>query len=219
MKILLLSGGIESTCLAISWQPDLCFTVDYGQVSAPGEVAASRLIARHLRLDHEVARINLNEFGAGLLSGRGRGGPTGAPEFWPFRNQMLITLAAMRFDRIPNVRICIGTVLTDRRHPDGTIRFLRSMNRLLQVQRDDFVLEYPAARSATQSLIEKSHVDHLLGFTFSCHTGPISCGRCPGCIKNLALREWSTLRRLRQKSRASHQTGSAKLTPMARASG
>jgi len=218
MKILLFSGGIESTCLACSWRPDVCFTVDYGQVSAPGELAASRLIARYLHLEHEVARINLNEFGAGLLSGRGRTGPKNAPEFWPFRNQMLITLTAMRFSRIPNVHICIGTVLTDRRHPDGTSLFLRSMKRLLQVQRDDFVLEYPAARNLTQSLIEQSRADDILGFTFSCHTGPITCGRCPGCRKNLALREWSVSRRLRQKSRASHQTGSAKLTSMARAS-
>lgn len=217
MKILLFSGGIESTCLAIAWKPDLCLTIDYGQISAPGEIAASRLIAKSLQLDHEISRVNMREFGSGLLSGHS-GAAKGAPEFWPFRNQMLITLAAMKFSKIPGLRICIGTVRTDNRHADGTALFLRSLKRLLEIQQNDLTLEFPAARMSTESLIKKSSVkSKILGFTFSCHTGPLACGRCPGCKKNLAIREWAASYYGR-KSRASHQIGSGKLTSIARAS-
>ena len=189
MKILLFSGGIESTCLAKSWKPDVCFTLDYGQVSAAGEIAASRLISRSLGLDHEVAQINLTDFGAGILAGR-KPIPNEKQEFWPFRNQMLITLAAMRFARIPDVQIAVGTIRTDRQHPDGKPAFLKLMRKVLSAQRPDLMLEFPALNMSSEKLVEASNITlSTLGYTFSCHTSPIACGRCPGCRKNLAIRE------------------------------
>jgi 7-cyano-7-deazaguanine synthase len=29
----------------------------------------------------------------------------------------------------------------------------------------------------------------VLGWTHSCHTGPLACGQCPGCIKHSNLME------------------------------
>jgi 7-cyano-7-deazaguanine synthase len=189
MKALLFSGGIESTCLAYSQRPDICLTIDYGQVAAPGELTASRSIAKALKLNHEVMEANVREFGFGLLAGQRVAIPK-QPEFWPFRNQLLITLAAMRLYKAAEVHLIIGTVRSDQKHADGTSNFLSSMT--LGTQKYDLVLEYPASRLSTEALIRNTKTpDNILGYTFSCHTGPLPCGRCPGCIKNLRAREFS----------------------------
>jgi 7-cyano-7-deazaguanine synthase len=188
MKVLLFSGGIESTCLAYSERPDMCLTIDYGQIAAPGELTASRLITKALKLDHEIIETNVRELGLGLLAGRRFDGNR-PPEFWPFRNQLLITLAAMRLYNLADVRLLIGTVRSDRKHADGTANFLNSMKKTIGIQKSDFILEYPAFRLSTESPIRNAKIPNkILGYTFSCHSGPLPCGRCPGCIKNLQAR-------------------------------
>jgi 7-cyano-7-deazaguanine synthase len=191
MKALLFSGGVESTCIAYKVRPDICFTINYGQIAAPGELTASRLIAKALKLEHEVIETNVRELGLGLLAGR-RFEATSQPEFWPFRNQLLITLAAMRLYKSAEVHLLIGTIRSDRKHADGRAKFLSSMKKVLGIQKADLVLEYPASRLSTESLIRSTNLPNgILGYTFSCHTGPLPCGRCPGCVKNLRAREFS----------------------------
>src|SRR5690606_26846711 len=120
MKLLLFSGGIESTCLAHLFRPELLLTIDYGQKSAEGEIRSSAFIAKKLDLKHEVLTAHISSLGAGDLAGLppARKGP--ATEFWPFRNQHLITLAAMRCAQDGFKEILIGTVSTDSVHEDGT---------------------------------------------------------------------------------------------------
>ena len=181
----------SSTCIAYRERPDICLTIDYGQIAAPGELTASRLIAKALKLDHEVIKTNVREFGLGLLAGQ-RIAATKHPEFWPFRNQLLITLAAMRLYKTAEVHLIIGSVRSDRKHADGRANFLKSMRKILGIQKIDLVLEYPASRLSTESLILDTKIPtEILGYTFSCHSGPLACGRCPGCVKNLQAREFS----------------------------
>ncbi|WP_327393875.1 7-cyano-7-deazaguanine synthase [Pseudomonas coronafaciens] len=47
---LLLSGGMDS--LSVAWwkRPDLAITLNYGQLAANAEIAASRAICQHLEL-------------------------------------------------------------------------------------------------------------------------------------------------------------------------
>lgn len=190
MRVLLFSGGIESTCLAYHLRPDVCLTINYGQVSARGEIAASRLVAGVLRLSHEIIEIDAADLGSGLLAGRKN--RFGLPEFWPFRNQLLISLAAMRFFSSADVYLFVGTVRSDSKHLDGALPFLRMMRKLLLYQKSDLVLEYPFARLSTESLLRSTQVpNELLGYTFSCHTGSLVCGRCPGCLKNLEARDYA----------------------------
>ena len=96
MKILLLSGGYDSTALAWELRPALALTVDYGQLAAEGELRASRAIAQALELQHDVLRVDCRALGSGVMAGVAP--MQGAPsvEWWPFRNQLLMTLAAMR---------------------------------------------------------------------------------------------------------------------------
>lgn len=182
MKVLLFSGGIESTCLAWQERPDRLLFVDYGQVSAPGEERASKAIAAELQLPLDIVRSDLRAIGAGALAGKSAvgGGPV---EFWPLRNQLLITIAVMTY--FAGVReIIIGTVRSDAHHADGRAPFRRAMQRLLQTQLD-CKLVAPAAKISSRTLIDRSQVPHeLLGWSFSCYLGEWACGACSGCRKH-----------------------------------
>jgi 7-cyano-7-deazaguanine synthase len=114
-----------------------------------------------------------------------------APEFWPYRNQMLVTLAAMAYaDRKPT-SILLGSVMGDEIHPDGTEAFRAAMDTLLRVQ-SETRLESPAAAFTTEQLIERARAPiSLLGWTFSCHTGEWACGVCRGCTKHEQVMAWA----------------------------
>lgn len=186
MRVLLFSGGIESTCLAWQERPDQLLFVDYGQVSAKGEERACLAIARELELPLDVVRSDLRDVGSGTLAGKAAAND-GPAEFWPLRNQLLITIAVMKyFGRISE--ILIGTVRSDAHHADGRAAFRRAIQLLLRTQLD-CDLRAPAAKLSSRSLIERSRVPHaLLGWTFSCHTGEWACGACSGCRKHSEIK-------------------------------
>jgi 7-cyano-7-deazaguanine synthase len=186
MRVLLFSGGIESTCLAWQERPDQLLFIDYGQVSAKGEERACFAIARELDLPLDVVRSDLRGVGSGTLAGK-TAAKDGPAEFWPLRNQLLITLAAMKyFGRIGE--ILIGTVRSDAHHADGRAPFRGAMQRLLRTQLD-CELRAPAAKMSSRSLIEASNIPQdLLGWTFSCHTEEWACGTCSGCRKHSEIK-------------------------------
>ena len=183
MKALLFSGGVDSTCIAWSERPERLVFVDYGQIPAKGELRACSAIARELELPLRVLTIDLRAIGTGTMAGNGVA-ITGAPaEFWPFRNQMLITLAAMAFADDSIDELLVGTVATDRQHPDGRPEFLAAAATLLCVQAP-LTLRAPASGLTTdQLMIQSGAPADLLHWTFSCHTGEWACGRCNGCQK------------------------------------
>lgn len=188
MRALLFSGGVESTCLAVMTRPDLAVTIDYGQVCAPGEIRAAKHIASLIGMSHRVIEVSLGHLGSGEMTGVPSAAAGRVPEHWPFRNQMLLTVAAMALANCDLRELIIGTVLTDRVHNDGTPDFLSAMERLLQTQLVDFRLSAPASTITTDDLVRKSGVDrNVLGWTFSCHRAEVACGACRGCNKSLEL--------------------------------
>ncbi|KQT70260.1 7-cyano-7-deazaguanine synthase [Methylobacterium sp. Leaf465] len=193
MRVLLFSGGLDSTALAWWQKPDVGFFVDYGQAAAVGEHAAAVSIASELGLRLETLKVDLSGLGLGPLAGKppselGRG-----PEWWPYRNQMLLTLAGMRFVGEGLTELLIGSVATDV-HADGRPPFLRAMDRVMAVQEGGVRVKAPARCLDGPALLETSGIpERILGATFSCHVMEYACGRCPGCNKH---RE--TLRRFRE---------------------
>ncbi|MBL4767790.1 MAG: 7-cyano-7-deazaguanine synthase [Rhodobacteraceae bacterium] len=184
MKVLLFSGGIDSTCLAWSERPDRLAFIDYGQIPAKGELRACESIADELKTPFDVLTADLRQFGSGSMAGKASAGGSAVTEFWPYRNQMLITLVAMAYHGQNLREIIIGTVNSDQQHPDGRPAFLSAMNGVLGSQ-SDVTVRAPAAKQETGQLIEVSNVPaSLLGWTFSCHTGEWACGQCGGCRKN-----------------------------------
>lgn len=195
MSLLLLSGGIESTILAYSIRPKICLTVDYGQTVAKSELAASQNVCKALRLRHATLRVDLRQFGFGTLAGGRPGQHRATPEWWPFRNQILISVAAMAAFKAKETEIVIGTVKSDRRHKDGSLRFITSMDRLLRQQEGSLRLKAPASRMSSEELIARVRPPlSLLGLTFSCHRSNYSCGQCRGCWKNESCVSYAILK-------------------------
>ena len=195
MKVLLFSGGLDSSALAFWKRPDVCLTVDYGQRPARGEIAAATAICGELGLKHERLSIDMRALGSGSLAGRPTSSLASAEEWWPYRNQMLITLAGMRFVSEGLKEIMIGAVRTDV-HADGKAPFLRSIDRLMTLQEGSVSVTAPGRPFHPYTLLAKSGFPHsLLGLTFSCHVMEYPCGRCRGCTKHL-----ETLRRAKSKA-------------------
>ena len=184
MRVLLFSGGLDSTALAWWHRPDVCFFVDYGQTPAPGERAASISIASELGLNLETLNVDLSGLGIGPLAGKAPSILARGPEWWPYRNQMLLTLAGMRFVGEGLREILIGSVATDV-HADGCAPFLRTIDRLMGLQEGGVRVSAPARRLTGPALLRSSGIPaSLLGATFSCHVMEYACGRCPGCEKH-----------------------------------
>lgn len=189
MNILLFSGGIESTCLAYMHRPDRCLTIDYGQRQAVGEIRASKNIATHLGLSQEVIRVDVAALGSGQMAGKEVIKGALIPELWPFRNQFLITLAAMRFSGETDVHIMIGSTKNDVGHVDGTPAFIEAMHKTLFMQEGNVGLVAPAIDADSIELLRSSSIDpDILDMTFSCFQAEYPCGRCRGCLKNESLR-------------------------------
>jgi len=183
VNVLLFSGGIDSTAIAYWIKPDVLLFVDYGQVSAQGERRSAIQISKELEIDLEIVEIDARPLGSGDLAGtpsiKGK-----KSEFWPFRNQFLITIAAMQYANKEPVNILIGTVSSDVIHPDGRNSFIRSLNETLCSQ-GKFSLDAPAIGLTSRELIKTSRVSqNILGWTFSCHVAEHACGQCRGCIKH-----------------------------------
>lgn len=90
-KLLLLSGGIDSLALAAWTKPAICLTIDYGQRAARAEIQASNEICKALGLRHDTISAPIPSLGMGDMSDQAVSRHSKYPEFWPFRNQYLVT--------------------------------------------------------------------------------------------------------------------------------
>jgi 7-cyano-7-deazaguanine synthase len=183
--LLLLSGGVDSSAIAAWLRPSLCLTIDYGQLAAQAEITSSAQVCKELGLLHLIKKVDINQFGSGDMANREASAHSENSEFWPFRNQFLISLGAMVAMQHDCDRILIGTVVTDLRHKDGTEEFLRAMNKLLLLQEGKLRLLAPGIKLTSIELIQKSKISTgTLGWCHSCHTSNFACGQCRGCFKH-----------------------------------
>jgi 7-cyano-7-deazaguanine synthase len=191
MELLLLSGGLESSALAAWRRPQLTLTIDYGQTPAAGEIRAAAAVASALGLRHNVLRVDCSQVGSGLLASVDSVAHSPTPEWWPYRNQLLVTLAAGWAAPRKVTTITVGSVIGDgRRHADGTVGFYEHLDALVAMQEGAVRVQAPAAELTSEELITASGVtDGVLGWTHSCHTSDLSCGMCPGCIKHREVLE------------------------------
>lgn len=194
-SLLLLSGGIDSAAMAVWQRPDSTLFIDYGQRPARSEATAAAAVARELGLPHDQIAVDARAVGSGLLAtdkpSAGREMP--APEWWPYRNQLLITAAAAwlissrGLDAVAEARwrVELATVATDSvRHRDGTADFFKAMDGLLKLQEGGLGCAAPALALSSVELVERSRVTRaVLGWTHSCHVSCLPCGDCPGCHK------------------------------------
>lgn len=182
---ILLSGGMDSTCIAYWHRPNYAITVDYGQQPAVGEVRASHAICSALGIEHIVINANIAALGSGDMAGTEPSDAAPASEWWPYRNQFLITVAAMKCHSLGVSELMLGALKTDGFHVDSTPTFYSSLNALLQMQEGDLQITTPAIHLSAQELIEASGTpEEILAWSHSCHIHDIACGFCRGCQKH-----------------------------------
>lgn len=187
-EVLLLSGGIDSIALAYWRRPICALTVDYGQRSAAKEIEVSSYIADKLCIAHKIVYLDLRNIGLGIMASGERSSLAPTPEWWPFRNQLLITVAAMTALKEKLSKVTIGTVSTDLAHADGTAAFVQYCQNLLGCQEGGVELEAPALALSSAQLLRKSGVPpSVLAAAHSCHRSNHACGQCRGCAKHEAV--------------------------------
>lgn len=165
-------------------KPDLATTIDYGQTCAEAEIRAAEQICNELEIPHNVLEVDCSSLGAGELADTEQLSIGGTPEWWPFRNQMIITMAAMDAVQRDASELVLGSVQGDHEHADGRAEFYEHMNTLLAVQEGDLKVSTPAINMSSEELVERSDLPlSILGWTHSCHRSDLACGRCRGCIK------------------------------------
>lgn len=196
-ECLLLSGGMDSLCLAFWRRPKYALTINYGQVCFEGELRAAEAVCEQLKINHSVLEANCSAAGAGemLCDSKCHTPSRSVPNesWWPFRNQLLVTLGAAHLTSLTCNLLVMGSVKSDSQYRDGTPAFFDLMNSLLAHQEFEMRVEVPAIQMSTLQLIEVSSIDlSLLAWSHSCHRGNFACGGCRGCRKNLDV--WTSLR-------------------------
>lgn len=182
---LLLSGGQDSTAIAYWKRPDIGITVNYGQVPAEAEIRASKQLCLSLGIKHIVVEADCSELGSGDLSDSPALTIAPSSEWWPYRNQLVITLAAASALQYGATELLIGSVSTDASHTDGTQLFIDAIDKLMQLQEGGLRVRAPAIEMTSAELIRHTGVPmDVLCWAHSCHKSNFACGQCRGCIKH-----------------------------------
>ncbi|HET8899626.1 MAG TPA: 7-cyano-7-deazaguanine synthase [Rhodanobacteraceae bacterium] len=185
---LLLSGGMDSISLAWWKRPRFAFTVDYGQLAAEAEIAASTAIARQLDLQHHVLTINARALGSGDMAGASPDALAPESDWWPYRNQLLITAVAMKAVARGATELLLGTVASDGTHRDGTKEFVDKVDALMACQEGGLRVRAPAIGLNTAELVRTAGIPlNMLAWAHSCHKASVPCGQCRGCNKHLEV--------------------------------
>lgn len=188
-KAILLSGGMDSIALAYWLRPEVAITLDYGQRAAEAEIAAATRVARILGMEHYVLRIDCSSLGSGDLVGSEPISDAPITEWWPYRNQMLVTLALMKAIQLGVGELMVGSVKTDAQHLDGTPEFYEQLSKLVSMQEGEIKVTAPAIGLTTVELVRKAGIpDRILMYAHSCHTSNFPCGRCHGCNKYMYVK-------------------------------
>jgi len=187
---LLLSGGMDSLSIAYWKRPDVAITIDYGQKAAEAEKQASAVICREIGIEHNIIYADCSSLGSGDMAHAEPDPSAPASDWWPYRNQLLISLAAMRAIKARVKVLYIGTVRSDEGHRDGTAHFVGLMDALVSYQEWGMRVEAPAIGMTTVELIRVSRIPpEMLAWAHSCHKSDLPCGACRGCNKYIETYE------------------------------
>jgi 7-cyano-7-deazaguanine synthase len=188
-RAVLLSGGVDSICLAYGIKPEIAYTIDYGQTVADREIYVSEFICGELKIEHKVIKVDCKHLGSGSLANSKSSTISPSEEWWPFRNQLLITLASMQSVKDSVNEIYLASVKSDNFHKDGTKDFYTLINNLLLYQEGEIKVICPTLEYYSHELARKYNVPrNLITMAHSCQISNLACGKCSGCIKQLKVR-------------------------------
>lgn len=185
LKAILLSGGMDSVALAYWLRPEIAITIDYGQIAAEAECGAASMVSESLGMTHRVIRLDTRLIGQGEMAGKPKLSVSPTPEWWPYRNQLLITLALTSLVDSNVSELMLGTVAQDTAHCDCSVAFYSAMNQLVSAQEGPVLVSAPARHLTTAELIKISGIPvNILAWAHSCHLSNLACGDCRGCFKH-----------------------------------
>lgn len=188
-RAVLLSGGIDSICLTYGLRPEIAYTINYGQVAAEREIFVSKYVCDFLNIEHRIIDVNCRHLGSGNLANDVRLDISPSEEWWPYRNQLLITLALMQAIKDNVTEIHLASVKSDSFHTDGTHDFYKLINNLVYYQEGNIKIKCETTDLYSHELAKKYSVPlDLLSLAHSCHVSNIACGKCSGCIKQQRVR-------------------------------
>jgi 7-cyano-7-deazaguanine synthase len=192
VRLLLLSGGLDSAALAAWLEPERALTIDYGQRCAGGEIEASRQVSKALGITWDVLEIDCRQIGSGLLAGTTESSFAPDEEWWPYRNQLLVSFAAAWGLARGVTEILLGCVSDDSVHADGRAPFIAAADALLAQQEGGIRVSAPAQAMTSAALLAQSGIrPGLLAWTHSCNRATTACGTCRSCVRREAtLREY-----------------------------
>ena len=181
---------MDSTCIAYWKRPQYGITIDYGHKPAAGELRAAAAVCKSLGIIHVPLTVNIAELGSGDLVGEAPLDGAPASEWWPYRNQFLLTVAAMKCHSLSVDTLFIGALKTDGFHADGTKKFINAMNALVGLQEGHLSIEAPAIDLTATELVQRSIIpEEVLFWSHSCHVAETACGFCRGCKKHFETME------------------------------
>ena len=183
VRLMLLSGGMDSAAVAAIERPEYALFIDYGQAPAKAERTAARAVADHLGLDLAELSVDFSALGSGLITDSPQIPNAPSPEWFPFRNQFLVTVAAAHAVKNSQNAVLLGIVSGDGdRHADGTSEFILNLDSLLRSQEMEIRLLAPQAKTAPSDLLVQSGLpEEVVRLTHSCHVSNDPCRACPGC--------------------------------------
>lgn len=189
-RAILLSGGLDSIALMYLERPSIAITIDYGQKCSKAELNASAKVCKLLNIKHIKINIDLSKIGSGDLFNNKPLSIGKSEEWWPFRNQLIITIAAIQAITLGIGELLIGTVKSDKQYNDGTIDFFKKINDLISYQEGAIKISAPAIKLSTIDLIRKSKIPHyILYWAHSCNKDNVPCGLCQSCLKYIQTME------------------------------
>lgn len=173
-RVLLLSGGLDSTALLVTGSPDLALYVDYGQPAAEQERAASRRMAE--RFDVDWSEVTMR----GVRLDRMADAPGArGPRVVPARNALLIAAAANHNDGVGCV--LYGAHAGDAEaYRDCRPHFVSAMSLALG-EAYGVVVHAPYVNKPREDVIADLRGAGIeLGWCWSCYT-PVDGGPCLEC--------------------------------------
>lgn len=181
---ILLSGGMDSIAISYWKKPKYAITIDYGQLPAEGEIRAASIVAKQLGMLHEIIRIDCKQLGSGDMVGTKPSINAPISEWWPYRNQLLVTFGLMAAIKHEVDELMIGCVKSDSVHMDGTSAFIEQLSSLSSLQEGHICVTAPAIDMTTAELVKTSRIPAgQLLWAHSCHKAAVACGGCHGCFK------------------------------------
>ena len=189
-SLLLYSGGLDSSAMLYWKRPDIALLVNYGQLTFKAEQKAAIEIAKAANIKLECIEVKCASIGSGSLTGKKFSDLNKYSEWWPFRNQFLLTLAAMYATKHDITSLMIGITKSDVFYKDSSNAFINKFNSLIKTQEGNLFVSAPGKTFNTLELIKISKIPFsILSWAHSCNVSVYPCGSCFSCKKQIEIIE------------------------------